>query len=409
MRITNDTASTAVTLAILALTPILVTGQPDLPRDGDDRPILGELSRTPLERYSTSPPGVTVQMILTGLDVIWGLEFAPDGRLFLTEKAGRIRVVNPGQGLDSTPWATLDNVNAEIRERGLFGLELHPEFPDEPWIYVMYAYDIGGDRTTNRVSRFREVNGRGVREEIILDDIPGATTHNGGRLRFGPDGMLYIGTGDARDRRRAQNLENLGGSILRLEPDGDIPRDNPWPDNPIWAYGFRNPTGIAFRPSDGALFVADHGPTVEWEPRIGAYDEINIVERGANYGWPVVVGAAGEAGYVDPILSWIPSVPPGDLLFHNGDLFLSTLWSEALIRIQFDDSTDPNRVTSVERWFNSQVWRDGVLPESVYGRLRALAVGPDGALYLGTTNRDGRLDPGPDDDRLLRIVIEDGG
>jgi quinoprotein glucose dehydrogenase len=120
-----------------------------------------------------------------------------------------------------------------------------------------------------------------------------------------------------------------------------------------------------------------------------------------------VVGAPGVDGYVDPILSWIPSVPPGDLIFHNGDLYLSALWSEALIRIRFQDPSDPNRVTAVERWFNERIWRDGEPSESLYRRLRALAVGPDGALYLGTTNRDGRFEPEPFDDRVLRIVIDD--
>ena len=174
----------------------------------------------------------------------------------------------------------------------------------------------------------------------------------------------------------------------------------------LWAYGFRNPLGIAFRPSDGQLFVADHGPTTEWTPRIGAFDEINIVAKGANHGWPRVVGAPGVAGLVDPILSWIPSVPPGDMVFHNGDLYVTALWSEALVRVRFEAASEPNRVTRVERWFNSRIWRDGVMSESLYRRVRALTVGPDGALYMGTSNRDGRLEPEPYDDRVLRIVID---
>ena len=326
--------------------------------------------------------------------------------LFLTEKAGRIRVIGPDGRLDPEPWVTVEDVTAEIRENGLNGLALHPQFPDEPWVYVMYTVERGGDEVTNRVSRFREVDGRGADEDVILDDIPGATNHNGGRIKFGPDGMLYIGTGDARDRTRAQNLDNVGGSILRLTPDGGVPADNPWPGNPIWAYGFRNPLGIAFRQGDGQLFVADHGPTTEWEPRIGAFDEINIVAKGANYGWPRVVGAPGVEGLVDPILSWIPSVPPGDMVFHDGHLYVTALWSEALVRVSFEDASDRNRVTRVERWFNSRVWRDGVMSESLYRRVRALAVGPDGALYMGTSNRDGRLEPEPYDDRVLRIVID---
>jgi glucose/arabinose dehydrogenase len=370
----------------------------------DDRPIFGNLPPAPLEVYYTQPPGVTVETFLTGLDVVWGLQFAPDGRLFLTEKAGRIRVVSPDGTLDPVPWATLAQVTAEIRENGLNGLALHPNFPAEPWVYVMYTVDGEGDTVTNRVSRLREVNGRAGEEQIILDDLPGSTNHNGGRLRFGPDGMLYVGTGDARDRERAQRLDNPGGSILRLTPEGGVPADNPWPGNPIWAYGFRNPLGIAFRPGDGALFVADHGPTTEWDdPRIGAFDELNIVEKGGNYGWPRVIGAAGQPGYIDPLLAWIPSVPPGDLIFYRGDLYLSALWSAALLRIRFEDPSQPNRVTGIERWFNTRIWRDGVAGEAVYGRLRAMTVGPDGALYLGTSNRDGRLEPGPEDDRVLRI------
>lgn len=392
-----------VLFSIVALT--VLGGGLGTAQGQDDRPVLGNLPTFPLEIYHLNPPGVTVETVAEGLDVVWSLEFAPDGRLFLTEKAGRIRIVRSDGVLDPVPWVTVQSVTAEIRENGLNGLALHPDFPEEPWVYVMYTVDRGAEQVTNRVSRFREVGGRGGEEQIILDEIPGATTHNGGRIEFGPDGMLYIGTGDARDRTRAQNLENVSGSILRLTPEGEIPADNPWPGNPIWAYGFRNPLGLAFRPGDGQLFVADHGPTTEWEPRIGAFDELNIVEKGANYGWPRVVGAPGVADYVDPILSWIPSVPPGDLIFHNGDLYLTALWSEALIRIRFQDRADPNRVTSVERWFNSRVWRDGVASESLYRRVRALTAGPDGAIYLGTSNRDGRLEPEPFDDRVLRIVV----
>lgn len=270
-----------------------------------------------------------------------------------------------------------------------------------------------GDEVANRVSRFRKVGGRSAREEVLLDDLPADRNHNGGRIRFGPDGMLYIGAGDARERTRAQNLDIPAGAILRITPEGEVPPDNPWSGNPIWAYGLRNPHGLAFRPSDGALFVADHGPTGEWrDPRIGAYDEINIIRKGGNHGWPLVVGASGKPEFVDPLLAWIPSVPPGDLAFYdrdlmpelNGDLFFSTLMSEALIRIRFQDPADPDRVTAIERWFNTRIWRPGGRGVTVYGRLRGMTVGPDGALYVGTSNRDGRREPLPGDDRVLRIV-----
>ena len=144
--------------------------------------MLGELPPFPLEVYDRNPDGVSVETFLTGLDVVWGLEFAPDGRLFISEKAGRIRVVSDDGELDATPWATVDILDEETRERGLFGLALHPNFDEQPWVYVMYTYDKDQDWRGNRVSRFREENGRGVDEEIIIDGLPGAMTHNGGRI-----------------------------------------------------------------------------------------------------------------------------------------------------------------------------------------------------------------------------------
>ncbi len=378
----------------------------------DDRPALSNLPPMPVENYLPKPPGVKVETILDGLEVVWGLQFAPDGRLFLTEKPGRIRIVSADGKLDPTPWATVANVNAETRERGLFGVALHPKFPSEPWVYVMYTAQ-KGETAVNRVSRFREVGGRGTGEEVLVDDLPSAGNHNGGRIRFGPDGMLYIGAGEAGDRTRAQNLSIRGGKVLRITPDGKVPADNPWPGNAVWAYGLRNPQGLAFRPGDGALFAADHGPTGEWrDPRIAAYDELNIVRKGENYGWPLIIGAPGKPGFVDPILAWIPSVPPGDLTFYNaslmpelmGDLFLSSLWGEALIRIRFQDPANPDRVTAIERWFNTRMWRTGEQVASEYGRLRGMTVGPDGALYVGTSNQDTRRPPMPGDDRILKIT-----
>lgn len=371
-----------------------------------DRPTVGPLPPAPDERFIPEPPGVTVEIYASGLETVWGLQFAPDGRLFLTERPGRIRVVSRDGQLASEPWAVIDNVNAS-GEGGLLGLALHPDFANEPWVYVMYTARTNGG-IVNRVSRFREENGTAGAEDIILDDLPAARNHNGGRIRFGPDGMLYVAAGDAGQRHRAQQLESPAGAILRLTPEGDVPADNPWPENPIWAMGLRNPNGLAFRPSDGALFAADHGPSGEWRDlEIRDHDEINLIRKGANYGWPRAVGAPRVEGLVDPLLAWVPSTAPGDLVFYDaslmpdyrGDLFFSTLRAEALIRLRFEDAANPNRVTSIERWFNT-----GVRGESVYGRLRGMTVGPDGALYVGTSNRDGRGDPRSGDDRVLRIV-----
>jgi quinoprotein glucose dehydrogenase len=369
------------------------------------RPVVGNLPPSPPEQYLPQPPEIRVETWQEGFEAIWSLEFAADGRLFLTEKFGRVRVVSPAGQLQAAPWAAID-VMREGGEGGLMGLALHPRFPREPWVYLMYtAYKQG--RPVNRVARVREANGRGASEQILLDDLPAALNHNGGRLIFGPDGMLYVSAGDAYLPMDGQDLSSPGGAILRITPEGRVPPDNPWRSNPTWAYGLRNPNGLAFRPRTGTLFAADHGPTSEWgPPRIMDRDELNIIEKGANYGWPLVVGAAGERGMRDPLLSWIPSTPPGALLFYDadllpflkGDLLYSTLAGQALLRIRFQDSADRNKVTAIERWFNT-----GPRGASTYGRLRGMTVGPDGAIYVGTSNRDGRGAPRSGDDRILRI------
>jgi quinoprotein glucose dehydrogenase len=369
------------------------------------RPIVGDLPASPTEHFLPSPPGIRVETWLPDLGAVWSLAFAPDGRLFLTEKPGRIRVVSREGRIDPAPWAAVSVVPAG-GEGGLMGLALHPAFPREPLVYVMYTTARNG-RVVNRVTRFREVDGRGTAEEPIVDDLPGALNHNGGRLAFGPDGMLYVSAGDAYHPMLAQDPAARAGAILRLTPDGRVPADNPWPGQAAWAIGLRNPNGLAFRPRDGALFAGDHGPTSEWfDPRIMDRDELNLVRKGGNHGWPLVVGAGRQTGLVDPLLSWIPSTPPGALLFYDaallpdlrGDLLYSSLAGQALLRIRFQNRAVPDAVTSVERWFNT-----GPRGQATFGRLRALAVGPDGAIYVGTSNTDGRGAARAGDDRVLRI------
>lgn len=374
---------------------------------------MGDPPAMPQESHLPSPLGVEVEVYASGLEIVWGLEFAPDGRLFLTERPGRIRVVSPGGRLEPRPWKTLDNVYHR-QESGLLGLALHPEFPEEPWVYVMYTARTENG-IENRISRIREEDDRGAGEEVLFDGLAARGNHSGGRIRFGPDGMLYVGTGEAFERRRAQDLEDPAGSILRLTPEGRIPDDNPWAGNPAWAYGLRNVHGLTWHPETGRMFAADHGPSGEGGVR--HRDRILVIEPGENYGWPEVVGAAGVPEYEDPILVFIPAAPPGDLLFYDGelmpdfhgDLFFSVLGfgprgAQTLMRIRFQDADDPTRPTGIERWFNDE---EG---NAVYGRLRGMTVGPDGALYVGTSNRDGReraVGPREGDDRILRILPAD--
>lgn len=422
----------------LAVPGVMIAGFVGVLALRQSSPLIGSPTPMPPERYLPSPPGIFVESIATNLEIVWGLQFAPDGRLFVTERPGRIRVIAPDGRLDPQPWKALDNVHHE-QEAGLMGLALHPRFPHEPWVYVMYTAQTKGG-SFNRVSRIRDVNGRGGEEQVLLDGLVAPGPHNGGRIRFGPDGMLYVGTGDAWDPNRAQNLQDRAGKILRLMPDGRVPSDNPWPGNPVWALGFRNVQALAWHPRTGALFAGEHGPTGEIEfARFGQeakavyfLDRLSVVKKGGNYGWPDVIGHAGLPEYVDhllfrlrppraiwfrraePLLVFSPSAPPGDLLFYDaplmpdlrGDLLYSVLGygakgAQTLMRIRFGDAANPHRPTAIERWFNEESGN------AIYGRLRAMTVGPDGAVYVGTSNRDGReLSKGPrsGDDRILRIA-----
>lgn len=400
--------SLSVAAALVSASTLFAQGGPPAQAGPTlEPPLVGELPVTPEEVYVLEPEGISVTPYATGLKVIWSLEFAPDGRLFVAEREGRIRVVSADGQLDEAPWHTFEGMAVRL-EDGLLGLTLHPEFETQPWIYAFHTVQ-KGDQHVNRVSRFREVNGRAGEEEVLIDDLPSFRIHNGGRLRFGPDGMLYITVGEVSEPTRSQDLEDMAGKILRVTPEGKVPADNPFPESPVWAYGLRNTHGLTFRPTDGALFAADNGPTGEWgQLQIRARDEVSIVEKGGNLGWPKAVGAPGDPRYVDPILAWIPANPPGDLIFYTGDLmpqlkgdlFYSGLSSQTLLRFRFQDAADPNKVTAVERWFSGPTPRT----DSVYGRMRGMAIGPDGALYVGTGNHDGRSALRDGDDRVLRIA-----
>jgi len=392
---------------------ILVLGFPGL-LTAQERPVVGDLPPMPQEGFIMDPPGIQVEDFATGLEAMWDILFLPDGRALLSERPGRIRLVTPEGELRDAPWVAPDNV-FHGGGGGMMGLALHPDYPDEPWIYAMYTAFVDGG-PVNRVSRFRDAGTRGADEEVILDYLPAANTHNGGRIVFGADGMLYVAIGDTGQRAQAQNVRDLRGSVLRVTPEGEISADNPWPDTPVWAKGLRNVHGLAVHPSTGELFAADHGPSGEWrEPLVAHMDEINVLRSGGNYGWPAAVGAPGLAEFEDPIVAWEVAVPPGDLDFYSGelfpefegDLFMASLRTEALVRIRFQDPDDPHRPTHIERWFTDRDLGEAPMGEgpSHYGRLRALRVGPDGAIYVGTTNIDrdrGLVREG--DDRVIRII-----
>lgn len=341
---------------------------------------------------------VKVEVWVEDLQVPWSLIFLPDGRALVSERPGTVRLIEGGKVLER-PYARLDV--AHTGEGGLMGLAIHPDFPKEPYVYAMHTYR-RGEGLYNRVVRLKHRGMEGEMDRVVLDNIPGARLHNGGRIAFGPDGNLYVATGENFESDLAQDLNSLGGKILRVTPDGKVPPDNPFKGSPVYSYGHRNPQGLAWQPSTGRLFASEHGPSGEFG-RFG-HDEINIIVKGGNYGWPKVIGAGGMKEYVDPIVVWKKATPPsgmtfykGDLIGHlKGDLLVATLRSESLIRLKFAGKGE--RVVLIERWFTNPSGG------GKYGRTRDVVEGPDGALYFLTNNTDGRGSPRNGDDRIYRIV-----
>lgn len=360
--------------------------------------IVGDTPQRIEDTFLAEGDSVRVNIWVEKLEIPWSLVFLPDGRALVSERPGRIRLIEKGK-LSGKPYAEI--AVAHIGEGGLMGLAIHPLFPKEPYIYAMHTYK-RGDRLYNKVIRFRDEGKTGAPDKIIIDTIPGARLHNGGRIAFGPDGMLYVATGENFDADLAQDLTSLGGKILRIKPDGQIPEDNPFKGSPVYSFGHRNPQGLAWQPITNRLFESEHGPSGEFGRF--AHDEINMIVRGENYGWPKVIGAPGQKPYLDPVVVWKKATPPsgmtfykGNLLRHlQGDLFIATLRSEALIRLRFDERGE--KVRGIERWFASAD-RKGK-----YGRIRDVVEGPDGALYFLTNNTDGRGTPSPNDDCIYRIV-----
>ncbi len=335
-----------------------------------------------------------IEIFAKGLDTPWGIDFTPDGRVFFTERLGVIRVMQNGK-LQTEPWIKMDST--EVGEGGLLGLALDPQFAQNHFVYVAYTYRAQNGRLQNRLVRLRDENGRGVVDKTLLDGAAGNSNHDGGRVKFGPDGKLYWTIGDSQNTALAQDVKSLNGKILRLNSDGTIPADNPFPNSPVYSYGHRNPQGLAWQPGTGRLYETEHGPSGV-NPNC-CRDEVNLIEPGKNYGWSLITGDQTREGMIAPIIHSGNTIvwAPGGATFVTrgpwaGSLLFTGLRGQALYRVMLDKN-DPRKVASFEKMF-----------EGEYGRLRDVVEGPDGALYILTSNRDGRGSPVPDDDRILRIT-----
>lgn len=378
----------------LVLTLSLAFAQAWLPQTACDRrrppaPPGDPWANIPITETFTTADGARlgVQVLVGGLQIPWGMAFAPDGRLFISERPGRIRVVQNGQLL-AQPAITVPDVRVR-GEAGLLGIALHPDFAQNHYLYAAYASRSAGGALITRLARFREINNTLVEQVVLVDNIQGEDGHAGSRVRFGPDGKIYFTTGDAKIAALAQTLSSLAGKILRVNEDGTTPLDNPY-GSPVWTWGHRHPQGIDWHPVTGQLWGSEHGNTGQ--------DELNLLVRGDNYGWPVIRGGATRPGMVRPVLFYTPAIAPAGLSFYNAtripqflnNIFFATLRGEHLHRIVLDPS-DPSRPVAEER-----------LLEGRFGRLRDVITGPDGALYFCTSNRDG-LGNGTDD-RIARII-----
>lgn len=347
---------------------------------------------SPISIIPSPDPGKTVSIpdipqitvLAQNLDTPWSIVFLPDKSMLVTERPGSVRYIDKNGNLQTEPVAVIKNV-AEIGEGGLLGITIHPKFTENNFVYLYYTYSGNNNGTLNRVVRMTYQYGQLSNERIIIDDIPGASNHNGGRIKFGPDGYLYATTGEAENPSQAQDTNALGGKILRVTDEGKPVQDNPF-NNLVYSYGHRNPQGLAWD-AKGQLWSTEHGPSG------GQYgtgnDELNLIEKGKNYGWPVIQGDEKRIGMETPRLNSGPYTTwaPAGAAFVGDTLFFGGLRGQTLYEV----NTNENKMTLKEH-FSTQ-----------FGRIRDVVLGPDNLLYITTSNRDGRGSPGPSDDRIIKI------
>ena len=342
-----------------------------------------------------NPPGDTpaVSVVAENLEIPWDIAFLPDGKMLVSERPGRLLLMDK----DGRRKNIFEGDAKHTGEGGLLGITLHPNFAENYFVYLYLTIlrqtgpaspDVPlvsrGGRTENRVERWRLENDKLADKTLIIEKIPGAPYHDGGRIEFGPDGFLYIATGDATNGKLAQDKNSLAGKILRLKDDGRGPADNPF-KTAVYSYGHRNPPGLA-GDREGRLWSTEHGRSGVLSGR----DELNLIRAGGNSGWPTIQGDETKAGMISSVLHSGPNKTwaPASLAYLNKKLYFGGLRGEAL----YEATIEGEKVTNFKEHFFEE-----------FGRVRSVRVGPDGMLYLTTSNRDDRGTPKAGDDKIIKI------
>lgn len=321
----------------------------------------------------------TVEVMAQDLTVPWEIAFLPNDELLVSERSGTLKQIAG----NTTHSLQIEGVR-QTSEGGLLGLALHPHFAQNRWLYVYYTTD-GDGGLANKVERYRFADNRLSDRTEVIGNIPAASNHDGGRIAFGPDGLLYIATGDAGNPESAQDTKSLAGKILRVQDDGTPAADNPF-GNAVYSYGHRNVQGLAWD-ANGQLWATEHGPS----GMQSGHDELNRIIKGANYGWPLITGDQTRAGMQTPVLqsgaddTWAPA----GMAYYGGSLFFAGLRGQTLYQAQLQEDGSATLTAHFRQ---------------TYGRLRAVAV-HDGYLYFGTSNTDGRGSPKRNDDTIMRIRL----